>query len=114
MLDVALVNPTCLEEVYDSQNGTLPFINSVLLYTYTMASIQVFDEIDDDQFDFHGYNLRKFTINIYFKYVLGYIPKERHTNSSFRLLSWENQLWLHPGYVKAAIEASKICIHCVV
>ena len=33
--------------------------------------IQVFDEIEDDQFDFHGYSLRKFTINAYLKYVLG-------------------------------------------
>ena len=35
-----------------------------------IPSIQVFDEIEDDQFDFHGYNLRKFTMNIYLKYVL--------------------------------------------
>lgn len=26
---------------------------------------QVFDEFEHDQFDFHGYNLRKFTINVY-------------------------------------------------
>jgi hypothetical protein len=31
---------------------------------------QVFEEFEDDQFDFHGYSLRKFTINIYLKYVV--------------------------------------------
>jgi hypothetical protein len=30
--------------------------------------IQVFNEIEDDQYDFHGYSLRKFTVNIYMKY----------------------------------------------
>jgi peptide alpha-N-acetyltransferase len=30
---------------------------------------QVFDEIEDDQYDFHGYSLRKFTINIYLKLI---------------------------------------------
>lgn len=34
-----------------------------------MAVKKIFDEFEDDQFDFHGYNLRKFTINIYLKYV---------------------------------------------
>lgn len=33
-----------------------------------IAVKKVFDEFEDDQFDFHGYNLRKFTINIYLKY----------------------------------------------
>ena len=28
-----------------------------------------------------------------------------------RLLKWEDQLRSHPGYVKAAIEASKVCIY---
>lgn len=58
-----------------------------------MAIKKVFDEIDDDQYDFHGYNLRKFTINIY-----------------MRLLKWENTLRSHPAYVTAAVEASKIFV----
>jgi hypothetical protein len=29
---------------------------------------QAFNEFEDDQYDFHGYSLRKFTINIYMKY----------------------------------------------
>ncbi|KAJ3502625.1 hypothetical protein NLJ89_g8800 [Agrocybe chaxingu] len=58
-----------------------------------MAVKKVFDEYEDDQFDFHGYNLRKFTIGIY-----------------FNLLKWEDQLRSHPAYVKAAIEASKIFV----
>ena len=28
---------------------------------------KVFDLFEDDQFDFHGYSVRKFTINIYLK-----------------------------------------------
>ena len=32
------------------------------------ALIQTFNEFEDDQYDFHGYSLRKFTINIYMKY----------------------------------------------
>ncbi|KAF8156996.1 NMDA receptor-regulated protein 1-domain-containing protein [Crassisporium funariophilum] len=58
-----------------------------------MAVKKIYDEIEDDQFDFHGYNLRKFTLNIYLK-----------------LLAWENELRSHPGYVKAAIQASKIFV----
>jgi hypothetical protein len=29
------------------------------------SRMQVFDEIEDDQYDFHGYSLRKFTAGIY-------------------------------------------------
>ena len=28
---------------------------------------RIFDVFEDDQFDFHGYSVRKFTINIYLK-----------------------------------------------
>ncbi|KAG6901442.1 hypothetical protein C0995_011955 [Termitomyces sp. Mi166 len=52
---------------------------------------KVFDEIEDDQYDFHGYNLRKFTLNIYTK-----------------LVKWEDRLRSHPGYVRAALSASRI------
>ncbi|KAG2003328.1 NMDA receptor-regulated protein 1a [Coprinopsis cinerea AmutBmut pab1-1] len=54
---------------------------------------KVFDEIEDDQYDFHGYNLRKFTINIYTK-----------------MLEWEDQLRSHPAYIKAAVSASRIYV----
>jgi len=36
-----------------------------------MAAVKVIENFEDDQYDFHGYNLRKFTINIYLKYVSG-------------------------------------------
>lgn len=32
-----------------------------------MAAIKVIENFEDDQYDFHGYNLRKFTVNIYLK-----------------------------------------------
>ena len=28
---------------------------------------KIFNEFEDDQFDFHGYSLRKFAVNIYLK-----------------------------------------------
>ncbi|KAF7323856.1 hypothetical protein MKEN_00606900 [Mycena kentingensis (nom. inval.)] len=34
-----------------------------------MAVARVFEEVEDDQYDFHGYALRKFTINNYLKWV---------------------------------------------
>lgn len=32
-----------------------------------MVAVKVFETFEDDQYDFHGYNLRKFTVNIYLK-----------------------------------------------
>ncbi|KAF8999912.1 N-terminal acetyltransferase A, auxiliary subunit [Hymenopellis radicata] len=54
---------------------------------------KVFDEIEDDQYDFHGYSMRKFTVNIY-----------------LNLLTWEDNLRSHPVYVKAALSASQIFV----
>jgi len=54
---------------------------------------KIFEEFEDDQFDFHGYSLRKFTINIY-----------------LNLLSWEDRLWSHPAYLHCAISASQIYV----
>ena len=31
---------------------------------------KIFNEVEDDQYDFHGYSLRRFTINIYMRYNL--------------------------------------------
>jgi len=77
-----------------------------------MAVKKVFDDYEDDQFDFHGYNLRKFTINIYLKCVffrarILIMPNFLH----LRLLKWENQLRSHPAYIKAVIETSKVGFH---
>ncbi|THH15248.1 hypothetical protein EW146_g5195 [Bondarzewia mesenterica] len=54
---------------------------------------KVFDEIEDDQFDFHGYSIRKFTINIYLD-----------------LISWEDRLRTHPKYISSALSASQIYV----
>jgi hypothetical protein len=32
-----------------------------------VAAAKIFETFEDDQYDFHGYNLRKFTVNIYLK-----------------------------------------------
>ncbi|KZT00643.1 NMDA receptor-regulated protein 1a [Laetiporus sulphureus 93-53] len=62
------------------------------LKRYTAVQ-KVFDELEDDQFDFHGYSLRKFTINVYLE-----------------LIVWEDHLRSHPAYVHTAIAASKIYV----
>ncbi|EMD34697.1 hypothetical protein CERSUDRAFT_86122 [Gelatoporia subvermispora B] len=58
-----------------------------------LAIQKVFADFEDDQFDFHGYSLRKFTVNPY-----------------FGLIEWEDRLRSHPAYVHSAIEASQILI----
>ncbi|KAF7761513.1 hypothetical protein Agabi119p4_9505 [Agaricus bisporus var. burnettii] len=56
-----------------------------------MAAVKVFETFEDDQYDFHGYNLRKFTVNIY-----------------LNLITWEDHLRSHRAYVTAAMAASRI------
>jgi len=58
-----------------------------------VAVQKTFNEFEDDQYDFHGYSLRKFTINIY-----------------MNLVSWEDRARSHPAYVHAAIEAARILV----
>ena len=41
-------------------------VRNMALKRYT-AIQKRFDEFEDDQFDFHGYSVRKFTINVYLK-----------------------------------------------
>ncbi|KIP11893.1 hypothetical protein PHLGIDRAFT_82848 [Phlebiopsis gigantea 11061_1 CR5-6] len=70
------------------RNGNL----AMALKRYT--SIQkLFNEFEDDQFDFHGYSLRKFTINIY-----------------LNMIQWADNLRSHPAYVRAAIAAAEIYV----
>ncbi|EPQ53593.1 N-terminal acetyltransferase A, auxiliary subunit [Gloeophyllum trabeum ATCC 11539] len=54
---------------------------------------KVFDEYEDDQFDFHSYSIRKFTINVYLE-----------------MIHWEDQLRSNPAYVHAALAASQVYI----
>lgn len=56
-LHLALKRYTAIQKVIQS-------INSWLLSSYNFFS-QAFNEFEDDQYDFHGYNLRKFTVNVY-------------------------------------------------
>ncbi|EIN08866.1 N-terminal acetyltransferase A auxiliary subunit [Punctularia strigosozonata HHB-11173 SS5] len=58
------------------------------------AAVQkVFDEMYDDQFDFHGYSMRKFNLNIYMS-----------------MIAWADKLRTHPGYIAAALGASRIAV----
>ncbi|KAJ7755344.1 NMDA receptor-regulated protein 1-domain-containing protein [Mycena maculata] len=79
-----------LVEEADAHNRNEKFGPALKKY---MAVNKVFDEVEDDQYDFHGYSLRKFTINIY-----------------LNLLTWEDRLRSHPAYVKAALSASRIFV----
>lgn len=38
-----------------------------LIYLLLLISFQTFDEVENDQFDFHNYSLRRFTMNTYLK-----------------------------------------------
>jgi N-alpha-acetyltransferase 15/16, NatA auxiliary subunit len=38
-----------------------------VLFAFIGKLFQVFNDIEDDQYDFHSYSLRKFTVNIYLK-----------------------------------------------
>ncbi|CAE7222157.1 unnamed protein product [Rhizoctonia solani] len=57
------------------------------------AVAQIFDDIWDDQYDFHSYCIRKFTLNIY-------------TDT----IHWEDRIREQYAYRKAAVEAAKIYI----
>ncbi|KAJ3878416.1 NMDA receptor-regulated protein 1-domain-containing protein [Lentinula edodes] len=65
---------------------------NLALKKYTAVQ-RVFDDYEDDQYDFHGYSLRKFTINVY-----------------LNMLDWEDHLRSHPSYIKAALAASRIYV----
>ncbi|KAL1747385.1 NMDA receptor-regulated protein 1-domain-containing protein [Schizophyllum fasciatum] len=66
--------------------------SSLALKRY-VAIAKVFDDIEDDQYDFHGYSIRKFMLNAYLD-----------------MLKWEDNLRSHPAYVNAAIAASRIWV----
>ncbi|KAL5521607.1 hypothetical protein ACEPAF_2355 [Sanghuangporus sanghuang] len=58
-----------------------------------LAIQRVFDDYNHDQYDFHFYSLRRFTIGAYFK-----------------LLQWEDGLYRQPSLVHAILEASRIYV----
>lgn len=65
---------------------------------------KIFDDIYDDQFDFHGYCLRKMTIRAYIKYVYCtfIILVDTYFDASFRMLRFEDNLRQHHYYITAA------------
>ncbi|KAL0572589.1 hypothetical protein V5O48_009367 [Marasmius crinis-equi] len=77
-------------EQADSQLGSGKLHQALKKY---VAVQKMFNEFEDDQYDFHGYALRKFNINIY-----------------LNLLEWEDRVRSHPGYIKAATSASRIFV----
>ncbi|KAH7926272.1 N-terminal acetyltransferase A, auxiliary subunit [Leucogyrophana mollusca] len=54
---------------------------------------RIFDQYEEDQYDFHGYSLRKSTLNVYID-----------------LLKWEDQARSHPAFVHAAVAAARIWV----
>ncbi|KAG8761893.1 hypothetical protein FRC11_012500 [Ceratobasidium sp. 423] len=57
------------------------------------AVAQIFDDIWDDQYDFHSYCIRRYTLNIYIDTI-----------------RWEDRIREHGAYRKASVEAAKIYI----
>ncbi|KAG8741139.1 hypothetical protein FRC12_015759, partial [Ceratobasidium sp. 428] len=57
------------------------------------AVAQIYDDIWDDQFDFHSYCIRRYTLSTYSDTI-----------------DWEDRLKGHPAYRKVAVEAAKIYI----
>lgn len=47
-------------------------------------SWEVFDDYEDDQYDFHAYSLRRFMLNIYMKCAL-FMRRYRSTNGSVNI-----------------------------
>ncbi|KAG5641987.1 hypothetical protein DXG03_003816 [Asterophora parasitica] len=81
--------------LYLIEEGDAHYCNGKLSHALKkyLAVQKIFNETQDDQYDFHGYNLRKFTLNIYIK-----------------LVKWEDRLRSHPTYVSAALSASRIYV----
>ncbi|KZT28069.1 N-terminal acetyltransferase A, auxiliary subunit [Neolentinus lepideus HHB14362 ss-1] len=71
-----------------NRNGNL----GMALKRYT-AIQKVFNDYEDDQFDFHSYSIRKFTILIY-----------------LNMIHWEDRLHSFPAYPEAALAASQIYV----
>ncbi|KZV98700.1 N-terminal acetyltransferase A, auxiliary subunit [Exidia glandulosa HHB12029] len=53
--------------------------------------VKVFEDVEDDQYDFHGYVLRRFTVNVYSDFI-----------------AYEDRVRQHPAYIAAALAASRI------
>ncbi|EJD39130.1 N-terminal acetyltransferase A, auxiliary subunit [Auricularia subglabra TFB-10046 SS5] len=53
--------------------------------------VRVFDDVEDDQYDFHSYVMRRFTLNVYADFI-----------------SYEDRVRQHPAYITAALAASRI------
>lgn len=79
----------------------------------------MFDDLEDDEFDFHGYCIRKSTLKAYLKCV----PSKKETHHSppssssadfenasagSRLHKYEGDLRSQENYVKAALAAAKV------
>lgn len=58
---------------------------------YSQCALQLFDDHEEDQYDFHSYALRKYTFNAY----IGFIK-------------WEDELRAHPAYAHAALAAARV------
>ncbi|KII91268.1 hypothetical protein PLICRDRAFT_38004 [Plicaturopsis crispa FD-325 SS-3] len=70
------------------RNGNL----HLALKKYSIVQ-KLFDEFEDDQYDFHAYCMRKFTLSTY-----------------IHLITWEDHLRSHPAYVSAALNAARIWV----
>ena len=58
-----------VEEVPCDTQSELCIVAQDLVYDSDPFPLKVFDDYSHDQYDFHFYALRRFTIGAYFKYV---------------------------------------------
>ncbi|KAG8747710.1 hypothetical protein FRC10_011837 [Ceratobasidium sp. 414] len=78
------------------------------------AVAQIFDDMWDDQFDFHSYCIRRYTLGTYSEYMLftlGVVYMRLMLECS--TIDWEDGLKGHAAYRKAAVEAAKASIPCL-
>jgi hypothetical protein len=69
----------------------------------------VFQDYEDDQYDFHTYCMRRMTISAYLAYVLFAFGIGLWTLADTnRLMTYEDQLRSHPAYFKSALGAIEI------
>ncbi|KAG8687956.1 hypothetical protein FRC09_013189 [Ceratobasidium sp. 395] len=75
------------------------------------AVAQIYDDIWDDQFDFHSYCIRRYTLSTYSEFVpfiFGMLSVI--LTAILSTIDWEDRLKGHPAYRKVAVEAAKIYI----
>lgn len=91
--------------------------SSFISASWTDAStIQTFDEIEDDQFDFHSYCSRKSTLRSYIECVAFRLARHQLADSPLSLMRYSDGLRAHARYqstAKSAINVRPPSLQCL-